>query len=141
MFLLNIRLHTWEPVSILSRRVWSRVFQNLMVLSAVPPPVASTPWLWGDHDMPFTAATWLLNLQIGVEEWLDQMNNLLSLPPDASRLLSKDHFSPQTYCECPSYLLVILLKRYRVSLRWMLRSLEPEASSESPQAKELTLAV
>ena len=27
-------------------------------LSAVPPPLASSPWWWGDQAMAFTAATW-----------------------------------------------------------------------------------
>lgn len=43
VFLENIRLQTCEPVSMLSKRVLSSVFQNLMVLSAEPPPLASTP--------------------------------------------------------------------------------------------------
>lgn len=39
----NIRLHTCEPVSILSIREPLYVFQNLIVLSADPPPEAKTP--------------------------------------------------------------------------------------------------
>ena len=91
----------------LSRRVPSRVFQNLMVLSADPPPLAKTPWLWGLQAMPLTAAQWLLNLQMGVELWALQMNSLLSLPPEARRLLLKDHLSPQTSWVWPSYLAMI----------------------------------
>ena len=34
------------------------VFQNLMYLSAVPPPEAKRPWWCGDQAMAFTAATW-----------------------------------------------------------------------------------
>ena len=39
----NIKLQTWDPVSIalIGCNVW--VFQNLMHLSAVPPPVAKSP--------------------------------------------------------------------------------------------------
>ena len=91
----------------LSRRVPSRVFQNLMVLSADPPPLAKTPWLWGLQAIPLTAAQWLLNLQMGVELWALHMNSLLSLPPEARRLLLKDHFSPQTSWVWPSYLAMI----------------------------------
>lgn len=109
VFLENIRLQTCEPVSMLSRRDPSRVFQNLIVLSADPPPDASTPWLWGLHAIPFTAAQWEVNLQMGVVLLALQMNSLLSFPPDASRLLSKDHFSPQTSWVCPSYLETIRL--------------------------------
>lgn len=39
------RLQTWEPVSMLSSKLPSRVFQNLMVRSAEPPPEARIPWL------------------------------------------------------------------------------------------------
>ena len=125
----------------LSIIVLSSVFQNLIVLSAVPPPLARTPWLWGLQAIPLTAAQWEVNLQMGVALLALQMNNLLSFPPEARRLLSKDHFSPQTYWEWPSYLLTILLYRYRISLIWMLLSLDPLARMPSPQATELTRAV
>lgn len=36
-------LQTCEPVSMLSNIVLSNVFQNFIVLSAEPPPEASTP--------------------------------------------------------------------------------------------------
>jgi hypothetical protein len=39
----KIKLHTCDPVSMLSSRVPLSVFQNLMVLSADPPPDARTP--------------------------------------------------------------------------------------------------
>lgn len=38
------------------------VFQNLMHLSAVPPPEARRPFWWGDQPMAFTAAEWSENL-------------------------------------------------------------------------------
>lgn len=72
-----------------------------MVLSAEPPPLARTPWLWGLQAIPLTAAQWEVNLQIGVELFALQMNSLLSFPPEARRLLSKDHFNPQTSWEWP----------------------------------------
>lgn len=125
----------------LSKRVLSRVFQNLMVLSADPPPLAKTPWLWGLQARPLTAAQWLLNLQIGVELWALQMKSLLSLPPDANKLPSKDHFNPQTSWVWPSYLVTILFLRSLTSLSWIVLSREPLASRLSVQATELTLAL
>ena len=79
----NIRLQTWEPVSMLSSIVPFRVFQNFIVLSAEPPPEAKTPWLWGLQARPFTAAQCWLNLLMGVVEDLDHIMSLLSFPPDA----------------------------------------------------------
>lgn len=58
----NNKLQTWEPVSILSSKVPSNVFQNLILLSAEPPPEAKIPWLCGLHAIPFTAALCWLNL-------------------------------------------------------------------------------
>ena len=101
VFLENIRLHTCEPVSMLSNNVLPSAFQNLIVLSAVPPPLANTPWFCGLQANPLTAALWPVNLQIGVELWILQTNNLLSLPPDANKLPSNDHFNPHTYCVWP----------------------------------------
>ena len=141
VFLENIKLQTWEPVSILSNNVLSRVFQNLIVLSADPPPLAKTPWLWGLQAIPFTAAQWLLNLHIGVELWALQMNNLLSFPPEANKLLLKDHFNPQTYWVCPSYLATMFDPFCLISLIWIVLSLDPVARRESFQATELTLAL
>jgi hypothetical protein len=85
----------------LSSRVPLSVFQNLMVLSADPPPDARTPWLWGFQAKPFTAAQWWLNLLMGIGERVFQMMSLLSLAPDANDWPSKDHFNPQTYWVCP----------------------------------------
>ena len=47
--LLQAKLQTWEPVSILCRGCWVKVFQNFMHRSAVPPPEAKRPCWWGDH--------------------------------------------------------------------------------------------
>ena len=44
-----------------------RVFQNLMHLSAVPPPDARSPWWWGDQAIAFTAAMWSVKVYTG---WL-----------------------------------------------------------------------
>ena len=40
---LKLKVHTWEPVSTDCNGCWVRVFQNLIHLSAVPPPDASKP--------------------------------------------------------------------------------------------------
>lgn len=85
-FFEKSKLHTYEPVSILwiSCMVW--VSQNLIHLSAVPPPDASRPFWSGDQAIALTAALWLWNLPTG-SLWLwdgDQTNSLLSFPPEAS---------------------------------------------------------
>lgn len=85
----------------LSSKVPSRVFQNLIVRSADPPPEASTPWLWGFQASPLTAALCWLNLLTGTIEWVFHIINLLSFPPDANDWPSKDHFNPQTYWVWP----------------------------------------
>lgn len=125
----------------LSRRDPSSVFQNLIVLSAEPPPEAKTPWLWGLHAIPLTAAEWEVNLQIGVVLFALHMNNLLSLPPEASKLWSNDHLSPHTSWVWPSYFETIRLKRYLTSLIRILLSLDPLARIPSPHATELTRAL
>ena len=43
-------------MSIVSSNSLESTFQNLIVLSAVPPPDKSNPNLWGDHAIAFTAA-------------------------------------------------------------------------------------
>ncbi len=136
----NIRLHTWEPVSILSRRVPFRVFQNLIVRSAEPPPEAKTPWLWGLQARALTAAQWWLNLLIGVFEEFDHIISLLSLPPEARWFPSNDHFNPQTSCVWPSYLLTICRSDSLRSLITIVLSLDPLASKFPLHARELTLS-
>lgn len=63
--MLKIKLHTCEPVSIDLIVVPYKVFLNLIVLSAVPPPESKRPCWWGDHVTAFTAATWSLYLTTG----------------------------------------------------------------------------
>ena len=58
-----------------------RTFQNLIVLSADPPPEASKPWRWGLQAIALTAATWSENLETGMFDLVFQTNSLLSLPP------------------------------------------------------------
>lgn len=52
----HCKAQTWEPVSteFSSEPLWA--FQNLMHLSAVPPPVARRFRSWGDHARALTAA-------------------------------------------------------------------------------------
>lgn len=70
-------------MSILSRRVPLSVFQNLIVLSADPPPEARTPWVCGLQARPLTAAQCCENLLMGILDELDQIMSLLSFPPEA----------------------------------------------------------
>ena len=134
----NIRLQTWEPVS----TAWSGcrvcVFQNLMCLSAVPPPVANKPFWWGDQPIALTAAVWSWNLASGRLDCKFQIISLLSFPPDASCWSSKDHFKPQTSCLCPTSLLKWLPGALK-SLCKILRSLLPVLTRDLLQAIELTL--
>ncbi len=71
--LLKIKLQTCEPVSIDFIVVPSKVFLNLIVLSAVPPPDKRSPCWWGDHVTAFTAATWSLYLTTGSLDFRFQM--------------------------------------------------------------------
>ena len=57
--------------------------------------------------MAFTAALWDENLNRGISDldWFaDQTISLLSFPPEAKYLSSKDHFKPQISCLWPSIL-------------------------------------
>ncbi len=118
--LLKIRLQTWDPTSTVFTVVPLRVFLNLMVLSAVPPPDAKRPCWWGDQAMALTAAVWSLYLRIGSVEWEFQTKSLLSLPPEQSCWSSGDHFNPQIYCLCPTSFdmneLLILKSLWRIVL-------------------------
>jgi len=136
-----MRLHTWEPVSILSNRVPLRVFQNLMVLSADPPPDAKTPWLWGFHARPFTAAQCWLNLFTGIVECVFHIKSLLSLPPEANDCPSNDHFKPQIYCVWPWYTDTKSLAFILTSWIFMLLSRDPLANKLPDHDSELTLAL
>lgn len=125
----------------LSSIVPSNVFQNLIVLSAEPPPDAKTPWLWGFHAKPLTAAQCWLNLLTGIGECLFHIMSLLSFPPEARDCPSKDHFNPHTYWVWPSYTATISLGLILVSCMIIVRSLDPLANRLPDQDKELTLAL
>ena len=104
-FLEYIRLQTWLPVSTQCIGLQVRVFQNLMHLSAVPPPLHIVPCWWGDQAMAFTAATWSVNFTRGLVGFvLFQIISLLSLPPEANYCSSGLHLRPQTSCLWPSSL-------------------------------------
>ena len=75
------------------------MFLIFIILSAVPPPVASNPCWWGDQAIAFTAALWSQNLFIACPFWFHTIT-LLSLPPDAKYWSSFDHFSPHIYWLC-----------------------------------------
>lgn len=139
-FLPNIKLQTWDPTFIHLVSYPFIEFQNLMVLSAVPPPETNNPCWWGDHARALTAAVCFIKLKVGEFECNDQILSLLSLPPEANCCWSKDHFKPQTYCLWPTILLIVSL---------VLRSLTRIFLSREPlarmfklfQAREPTLAV
>lgn len=103
--LLNIKLHTWEPASTVFKVVPVRVFLNLIVRSAVPPPETSNPCWCGDHAMAFTAALWSLNFKTGSLDPIFHTKSLLSFPPEHNCCSSKDHLSPHISCRCPCNLL------------------------------------
>ncbi len=134
----NIRLQTWEPVSTAWRGCNVCVFQKRMWRSAVPPPVASRPFWWGDHPIAFTAAVCSWNLTRGLLERRFQIISLLSLPPDASYWLSNDHLRPHTSCLWP----VIFSKWVPGALKSLYRMLWsrlPVLTIDLFQAIELTL--
>lgn len=99
-----------------------------MQRSAVPPPDARRLLWWGLQAMAFTAALWEENLKRGISDldWFaDQTISLLSLPPEARYLSSKDHLRPQISYLCPSILEMYdslhLKSRFKILL-----SFEPE---------------
>ena len=109
----NIKLQTWDPTSTVLTVEPVKVFLNLIVRSAVPPPDTKRPCWWGDHAIAFTAAAWSQNFIIGYVFVGFHINNLLSFPPEQSCCSSNDHFKPQTSCLCPISLLkngLLLLK-------------------------------
>jgi hypothetical protein len=138
-FLENIRLHTWDPVSmqLTGYSVW--VFQKRMHLSAVPPPDASNPFWWGLQPIAFTAAVWSENFTNGCSPcYRLHTISLLSLPPEASCDSSKDHLRPQTSCLWPTSFWKNWFEALR-SLWRMFRSLDPVLTIDPFQATVPTL--
>lgn len=128
------KLQTWLPVSTQCNYLHVSVFQNLMHLSAVPPPLHIIPCWCGFQAIALTAATCSLNFTNGFEyDPLCQMSNLLSLPPEASCCSSGLHLSPHTSYLCPSS----FAKKScfdRISLWRIHLSLEPLLKNEFVQA-------
>jgi len=87
----------WLPVSIELRTFPLAVFQNLIHLSAVPPPDARRPCWCGDHAIALTAAVCSVKRNTGCCDRWFQTSSWLSFPPEASSRSSCDHFSPQTW--------------------------------------------
>ncbi len=103
------------------------MFQSLIDLSVDPPPVASKELLLGDQAKAFTAAVCSVNFPMYFLILGYQINTKLSLPPDASKLLSQDHFKPQISCWWPSNRMQLSL--YLTSQIIISLSFEPEAIS------------
>lgn len=100
---------TCDPVSIEFKTAPELVFQNLIVLSAVPPPLASNPRWKGHHANAFTAALCCVSWRRGPIwfEWSDELfgrrdmaasqrHKRFSFPPLANVLPSSFHLRPQT---------------------------------------------
>lgn len=97
----HARLHTCEPVSTHCIGCPVSVFQNRMQRSAVPPPLANSPWWCGDHAIAFTAAICSEYDWTGLNECWFHTYRRLSLPPLARYWLSGDHLRPHTSCRWP----------------------------------------
>mmetsp|Transcript_9666 Transcript_9666/g.16023 ORF Transcript_9666/g.16023 Transcript_9666/m.16023 type:complete len:230 (+) Transcript_9666:121-810(+) len=120
--------HTWEPVSMVHRLVPSVEFQSRILLSAVPPPDASTSRCQGHQASALTAAWCCVIWNRGVlDDWLrtrarepprllppveelrpedelmaaSQIQSKFSLPPDASADPSGLQARPHTSCWWP----------------------------------------
>lgn len=123
------------------------MFQNLMVRSAVPPPLARTLCWWGDQARAFTAAQCYGNRINSPFFFKLQTNNLLSFPPLPSNYSSKDHFKPQISCLCPWYFCTMVWSLNIASLKEgvltsrtkIFLSLEPLPKRYPFQAKDPTL--
>lgn len=133
-FLFQINEQTWLCVFTLFRRRPVSVFQNFMVLSVVPPPVANSPLCHGHQAKAFTAALWPWRTCLYFPVLMSQIMARLSLLPEASPQGSC--LSPQTSPLCPSNLMLTLLGLL-TSCPKMEVSLEPENSTD-PKLKEET---
>ncbi len=94
---------TWDCVSIFCKMLPLYMFQILMCLSAVPPPVASKFDCHGHQATALTAAVWLRNVCNGLlscDIAESQMATKLSLAPLAKCRPSWFHLRPHTSCVC-----------------------------------------
>jgi hypothetical protein len=110
-----------------------------MLLSLEPPPEANNPWKFGFQAIAFTAAVWLLNYDIGINDLVFQIYSLLSFPPLAKNCSSWDHFNPQTYWVWIDILDIIFFEFSLKSLCNIALSLDSDARILCDQASELTL--
>ena len=117
-----------------------RVFLNLIVLSAVPPPETRSPCWWGDHVIALTAAVWSENFRMGSVLVVFHTNSLLSFPPEHNCCSSGDHLRPQTYCLWPNNFLM-KGELTRISLWRIVLSLDPVLKIDEFQAIDPTLFV
>lgn len=116
-----------------------KLFQNLIFLSAVPPPLAKIPRWCGDQAIALTAARCSQNRHVGLESVPPHTNNLLSLPPEANWSVSVFHRNPHTSCLwCPASFL-IYCSGARVSRCSIVRSREPDDRMWLFHAKQPTL--
>lgn len=141
--LFHRRAQTCEPVftEFKQEPVW--LFQNLIHMSAPPPPEARR-LLWKGHQArAFTAALWSSSLWshcIGeFEEAIDlsHMKRRLSFPPLANCWPEADHFSPQTPWWCPLYV-SIMCSLTLTSLLMIFASIPPVVRMWLFQAREFT---
>jgi hypothetical protein len=98
-----------------------------MVLSVVPPPVASKPFCHGHHARAFTAALCPFKVNLYLPAFMSQMTAVLSLLPDANPEASC--LSPHTSALCPSNLDITLFGLF-MSRPNIVVSLEPENNTE-----------
>lgn len=101
MFCARVRMLNL-PVSTLCIGCPVSVFQNRIHRSAVPPPLAKSPWWCGDHAIAFTAAICSEYDCTGLKLCWFHTWSRLSLPPLARYWLSGDHLRPQTSWRCPT---------------------------------------
>jgi hypothetical protein len=96
------RPQTWDPVSMEFKSAPVLEFQNLMVQSAVLPPLVRRFHSWGDQARAFTAAWWSVSSKGGAvlaKVVTPHKHSLLLLPPLASVSPSLFHCNPHTSCE------------------------------------------
>lgn len=138
----HTREQTYELVSWWEIYSPRSVFQNLMVLSLVPPPEARRLFCLGHQARALTAALCWVKVNLGFDyPFKSQMHRLLSFPPLASWDPSNDHLSPHTS-------LVWAVKVLTMPLLWALTSWFIILVSRLPlerrfpfQAREETLPV
>ena len=98
-FLFQINEQTWLSVWTVLISFPVSIFQNLIVWSDVPPPVANKFLCHGHHARALTAALCPCRVYLTLPAFKSQIRAVLSLLPDARPQGSC--LSPQTYPRCP----------------------------------------